>query len=121
MGPGDNLVIGCNAMGKDGMPPVTAVMNWNTGAVTMVEDIGGTDMVEDNARNNQYYTASRLQPGGPVLGVIDAATNKLIQKIAIHGGYPHSVTSDEASGMVYVPVGVVGGGDGMIHVYAPAE
>ena len=121
MGPGDNLVVGCNASGKEGMPPVTAVMNWKTGAVVaMVPEIGGADMVDYNAKNNQYYTASRLQPGGPVLGVIDAGTNKLVQKIAIHGGYPHSVTSDEASGMVYVPVGVVGGGDGTIHVYAPA-
>jgi len=122
MGPGDNFVVGCNAMGKDGMPPVTAIMNAKTGAVVaMVEGIGGADMVNYNAKNNQYYTASRTQPGGPVLGVIDAATNKLTQKIAIQGGYPHSVTSDEASGMVYLPVGVVGGGDGTIHVFAPAS
>ena len=109
-------------MGKDGMPPVTAIMNAKTGAVVaMIEDIGGADMVNYNAKNNQYYTASRTQPGGPVLGVIDAATNKLVQKIAIQGGYPHSVTSDDTSGMVYLPVGTVSGGDGTIHVFAPAS
>ena len=52
--------------------------------------------------------------------MIDAATNKLVQKIAITGGNPHSVASSEADGHVFVPVGVSGGGDGTIHVYAPA-
>jgi DNA-binding beta-propeller fold protein YncE len=121
-GPNGNFVVGCNANGKEDMPPVTAIMNAATGTVVaMVEGIGGADMVNYNAHNNQYYTASRLQPGGPVLGVIDATTNKLVQKIAIKGGYPHSVASDEASGQVYLPVGTVDGGDGTIHVYAPAS
>jgi DNA-binding beta-propeller fold protein YncE len=121
-GPNGNFVVGCNANGKDDMPPVTAVMNAGSGAlVTMVEGIGGADMVNYNARNNQYYTASRLQPGGPVLGVIDAATNKLVQKIPVKGGYPHSVASDDATGQVYLPVGAVDGGDGTIHVYGPGQ
>jgi len=120
-GPGDNLVVGCGANGKEGMPPVTGVINVKTGAVVLVPEIGGADMVNYNAHNNQYYTASRSQPGGAVIGVIDAKTNKLVQKIDTHGGYPHSVTSDEATGYVYVPVGTVDGGDGTIHVYAPAK
>ncbi len=118
-GPGDAIVVGCNANGKGGMPPVIAVLNAKTDTIMLVPGIGGADMVNYNARNNQYYTASRTQPGGPVLGVIDAGTNALVQTIAIQGGYPHSVTSDEASGQVYLPVGVVDGGDGTIHVFAP--
>ena len=78
-------------------------------------------MVNYNAKNGQYYTASRDNPGGPVLGVIDAKTNTLVQKVAITGGNPHSVTSSETTGHVYVPVGAVGGGDGMIHVFAPSK
>ena len=119
-GPGDRFVVGCNANGKDGMPPVTAIIDAKAGrVVAMVAGIGGADMVNYNARNNQYYTASRTQPGGPVLGVIDATTHQLVQTIPIQGGYPHSVTSDEASGLVYLPVGVVDGGDGTIHVFGP--
>jgi DNA-binding beta-propeller fold protein YncE len=78
-------------------------------------------MVAYNRRNNQYYTASFRNQGGPVLGVIDAGTNRLVQTIPIPGGSPHSVAASEATGHVYVPVGAIGGGDGTIHVYAPAE
>lgn len=118
-GPDDNFVLGCTADGKE-MPAVTMIMNAKTGAVVAtVAGIGGEDMVNYNAKNGQYYTASRDNPGGPVLGVIDAKTNALVQKVAITGGNPHSVTSSEITGHVYVPVGAVGGGDGTIHVYAP--
>lgn len=120
-GPDDNFVLGCNANGKT-MPAVTVVMNAKTGdVVATVPGIGGADMVNYNARNHQYYTGSRDNPGGPALGVIDAVTNKLVQTIPLKGGNPHSVASSEANGHVYVPVGGFGGGDGTIHVYAPAS
>lgn len=124
MGPGDNFVVGCNASGEDDMPPVTIVMSSKTGAVVArVDGIGAEDMVDYNPKNNQYYTASRAQPGGPVLGVIDAATNKLVQKISLpKGSNPHSVASDPTTGHVFVPVGASdAGGDGMIHVFAPGS
>ena len=120
-GPNDNFVLGCSADGKD-MPAITVIMNAKTGAVVAtVPGIAGADMVNYNAKNGQYYTASRDNPGGPALGVIDAKTNKLVQTIPLKGGNPHSVTSSEANGHVYVPVGAAGGGDGTIHVYAPAS
>ena len=120
-GPNDNFVLGCIADGKD-MPAVTVIMNAKTGAVVAtVPGIGGADMVNYNAKNGQYYTASRDNPGGPALGVIDATTNTLVQTIPLKGGNPHSVTSSEGNGHVYVPVGGSGGGDGTIHVYAPAS
>lgn len=86
--------------------------------VASIPDIGGADMVDHNKRNNQHYVAARNLKGGPVLGVIDAATNKLVQKILLTGGNLHSVASSEANGHVFVPVGSTGG-DGTIHVYAP--
>jgi hypothetical protein len=57
-------------------------------------------------------------PGGPVLGVIDARTNKLLEKVAIKGGNPHSVAVDQTNGHVFMPVGAQDGGCGCIHVYA---
>ena len=117
-----NFVLGCGADGKDDMPAVTTIMNAKTGAVVaVVPGVGAADMVDYNARNDQYYTASRNNPGGPVLGVIDAKTNKLVQTIALIGGNPHSVASSETTGHVYVPVGGFGGGDGTIHVFKPVE
>ena len=117
-----NFVLGCGADGKDDMPPVTTIMNAKTGAVVaVVPGVGAADMVDYNAKNDQYYTASRNNPGGPVLGVIDAKTNKLVQAIALLGGNPHSVASSETTGRVYVPVGGFGGGDGTIHVFEPVK
>lgn len=119
-GAGGNFVLGCDADGKE-MPAEIVVMNARSGSVVAtVPGIGGADMVNYNARNGQYYTASRGNPGGPALGVIDATTNKLIQTIPIKGGTPHSVTSSEVNGHVYVPVGATDGGDGTIHIFAPA-
>ncbi len=117
-----NFILGCGADGKDDMPPVITIMDSKTGAVVaVVPGIGAADMVDYNAKNDQYYTGSRNQPGGPVLGVIDAKTNTLLQKIVLVGGNPHSVASSEETGRVYVPVGGSGGGDGTIHVYEPAK
>jgi DNA-binding beta-propeller fold protein YncE len=120
-GPNDNFVLGCGADGKN-MPAVTTIMNAKTGqVVAVIEGVGAADMVDYNAKNGQYYTASRNNPGGPVLGVIDAKTNALIQTIALTGGNPHSVASSETTGKVYVPVGGFGGGDGTIHVYESSK
>jgi DNA-binding beta-propeller fold protein YncE len=119
-GPNGNFLLGCGADGKE-MPAVMTIMNAKTGkTVAVVPGIGGADMVDYNAKNGQYYTASRNNPGGPVLGVIDAKTNTLVQSIPLIGGNPHSVASSEVTGKVYVPVGGFGGGDGTIHVFAPA-
>lgn len=119
-GPGDDFILGCTADGRR-MPAVTLVMNAATGAVVAtIPGLGGSDEVNYNARNGQYYTASRDDPGGPALGVIDAATRTLVQVIRITGGTPHSVASSEATGKVYLPVGATGGGDGTVHVFAPA-
>jgi len=118
-GPKGNFVLGCNADG-DKMPAIITIVNWRTGkVVAIVPEIGGADMVDYNKRNNQYYVAARALKGGPVLGVIDAGTNKLVQKIAITGGNPHSVASSEANGHVFFPVGSPNGGCGCIQVYAP--
>ncbi len=118
-GPDGNFLLGCAADGKT-MPAITVIMNARTGGVVaIIPGLGGSDEVNYNSKNNQYYTASRDNPGGPALGVIDAASNSLVQTVAITGGTPHSVTSSEATGHVYVPVGATGGGDGTIHVYAP--
>ena len=118
-GPGGNFVLGCNADG-DKMPAIITIMNYKTGKVVAnVADIGGADMVTYNKKNDQYYIAARALKGGPVLGVIDAKTNKLVQKIAIAGGNPHSVASSETNGHVFVPVGAQNNGCGCIQVYAP--
>jgi DNA-binding beta-propeller fold protein YncE len=120
-GPNGNFLLGCSADGKN-MPPVLTIMNAHSGqVVAVVPGIGGADMVDYNHHNGQYYAASRSNPQGPVLAVIDARTNTLVQTLALPGGGPHSLASSEISGKVYVPVGALNGGDGTIHVFAPTH
>jgi len=118
-GAGSNFVLGCTADGKE-MPPIITVMNAKTGKVVKnVADIGGADMVAFNPKADQYYTGSRNMPGGPVLGVIDAKTNALVQKIALNSGNPHSVAVNYANNHVFVPQSSKGGGCGCVLVFAP--
>src|SRR5689334_16355184 len=120
-GPGGNFALGCTANGKE-MPAIITVMNYKTGKVVKeVADIGGADMVAYNPKAGQYYTGSRDMPEGHVLGIIDAKTNTLVDKIVIKGGNPHSVAVNAANGHVYMPVGSPGGGCGCVTVFGPAK
>jgi DNA-binding beta-propeller fold protein YncE len=118
-GPGNRLVIGCNAGGKkSGLKPIIQIINGDTGApVATVADIGAADEVAYSAKNGQYYISARQMPNGPVLGVIDAKTNTLLQSIPT-GGNAHSVAVSDVSGHVYVPLPKTGGPcGGCIGVY----
>lgn len=118
-GPGGNFALGCTADGKE-MPAIITVMNYKTGKVVKeVADIGAADMVSYNPKTGQYYTGSRAMPGGPVLGIIDAKTNTLVDKVAIKGGNPHSVDANHANGHVFMPAGSANGGCGCVMVFAP--
>jgi DNA-binding beta-propeller fold protein YncE len=119
-GADNNFALGCTASGKDDMPPIITIMNAKTGQIVKnVADIGGADMVAYNPKTAQYYTGSRLMPGGPVLGVIDTKTNAVIQKIALTTGNPHSVAVNHANSHVFVPQSSKGGGCGCVLVFAP--
>jgi DNA-binding beta-propeller fold protein YncE len=110
-GPDENFVLGCTAKDQDGMPPVILVVNARTrSTVARIPDIGGADMVAYSARSNQYYIGAAGMPGGGVLGVIDAAANKLVETIPLSGGgTPHSVAVDDKTGRVFVPSSAEGG------------
>jgi DNA-binding beta-propeller fold protein YncE len=120
-GPDQNFVLGCSVRGKDDMPAIIVVMNAKTGnVVATIADIGGADMVAYSKKNNQYYIGGGNNPGGGTLGVIDADSNKLVQKIAMKGAStPHSVAVDDNTGHVLVPGGSGDGGCSCIQVLAP--
>jgi DNA-binding beta-propeller fold protein YncE len=117
-GPNQNFVLGCSVRGKDGMPPIIQIMNAKSGkVVATVADIGGADMVAYSAKNKQYYIGGGNNPDGAALGVIDANTNKLVQKVPQKGqSTPHSVAVNDKNGHVFVPGG--DGGCNCIQVYA---
>src|SRR5262249_54838843 len=99
-GADQNFALGCQANGgANGLPPIIVIMNAKTGAVVAnVAGIGGADMVGYSAKNGQYYSGSANQPGGPVIGVIDAKTYALAQKIPITGNGSSKVAADESNG-----------------------
>src|SRR5438105_689264 len=106
-GPGTLIVVGCSAGSATrtpGMAPVTIVLDVKTETIVKrVTGIGGEDEVWYDAAKQRYYTGSRDQPGGPVLGVIDARTNTLLETIPT-GTNAHSVAADAKTGSVWVPL-----------------
>ena len=46
-----------------------------------VRGVGGSDEVWFNRGDQRFYTASRANPGSPVLGIIDAESQSLVQVV----------------------------------------
>ena len=104
VGEGKNLVVGCGAGSKaSGMSPATVVLDLGTEKTTAITEVGGEDEVWYNPSAHQYYTASRDQPGGPVLGIIDATTNKWVANVPTAKN-AHSVAADSATNAIFVPL-----------------
>jgi DNA-binding beta-propeller fold protein YncE len=119
LGVGNELIIGCNyGQTKDKRPPVQMIFDVKAGKVTeTIPGIGGTDMSGADPGLGLYYTASAGNGEGSALGVIDAKTHKLIQKIPT-AGRAHSVAVNTKTHHVYVPEAEMGG-CGCIRVFAP--
>ena len=119
-GVGNELIIGCNyGQTKDKRPPVQMVFDVKANKVTAtIAGIGGTDMSGADPGLGLYYTASAGNGEGSALGVIDAKTHTLIQKIPT-AGRAHSVAVNTKNHHVYLPEGATGGGCGCIRVFAP--
>jgi len=125
VGPNENILLGCTPQNNPS-DVITLVMNAVSRTQTPVVHITGSDEVWYNAGDNRYYTASNRDcavPGSPcptasqqkaVLGVIDAGTNTLIEKVP-QSSNSHSVAASKGN-FIFVPqvapVATVGpGGD----------
>ena len=109
------LFLGCNAKTQ------LSVLDSKAGKVVAdIPSVGGSDESSVNNKLDQYYSALNGNPGGPILSVVDAKTNKLSQKMPTGPG-AHSVAASEANGRVYVPIAVeangLKGGCGCITMY----
>ncbi|HLH98710.1 MAG TPA: hypothetical protein VKW08_26670 [Xanthobacteraceae bacterium] len=119
-GVGNEIMIGCNyGQTKDKRPPVQMIFDVKQNKITeTMPGIGGTDMTGADAGLGLYYSAASGNGEGSALGVFDAKTHKLIQKIPT-AGRAHSVAVNTKNHHVYVPEGTEGGGCGCIRVFAP--
>jgi hypothetical protein len=88
--------------------PKQVIMDARNGAIDRdVFGVGGSDEVWFNSGDGRYYTASRANPQGPVLGVIDAKSQKLLQVVPtapLGYGSPHSVAANRHNNHVFVPL-----------------
>src|SRR5258707_7547500 len=81
-GPEGNDFLCCNAgTPRLGLPAKQVVVNVKTGKATDITGVGGSDESAVNNKLGQYYGALNGDPGGPILIVVDALNNRLLQKI----------------------------------------
>jgi DNA-binding beta-propeller fold protein YncE len=112
VGPNQEMVVGCTKE-RDAR---SMIVNVRTGGVVAtVTEVGGSDQVWYNPGDHRYYLAARANPGGPVLGVIDAMTHRWVENIPTTKD-AHSVAVDPRTNQVFVPltnrgVGVYATGD----------
>jgi hypothetical protein len=111
-------------------------MNVKSGhAVATIPQVGGSDEVWYDSVTRHYYLGARSDENKtgvttPVLGTIDAETNKFDGNIATSTS-AHSVAADTRSHHVFVPIGFVAAGasdptnpcptKGCIAVYLPSS
>jgi hypothetical protein len=81
-----------------------------------VAGVSGSDEVWFNKGDGNYYLAARNNPGGPVLGVIDAQSMTLVQLVPtintpaktspppVPAGSSHSVAANPKNNHVFVPL-----------------
>jgi hypothetical protein len=122
-GPGDNFLVGCADHDGEAFPPNEYVINGTTGAIiTQITNVGGVDEIWYNAGDNRYYLAARDMPNGPVMGVIDAATNLWLENVTTNAN-SHSIAVDSSTNHAFVPLQAGGictsqSGNGCVGVYA---
>ncbi len=106
-GPGTDILMGCKSgASAPDMPSHTVVVDIKTEKpVARIEQVGGSDEVWYNPGNKMYFLAARDFSGGPVLGVIDASTNKWVANPTTVKN-SHSVAADPKTNAVFVPLSV---------------
>jgi DNA-binding beta-propeller fold protein YncE len=98
LGPRSQALVGCSD------PSRSIVQDVRTGdVVATIEQVGGSDEVWFNRGDDHYYLAARNNPGGPVLGIIDAATNTFTKNVPTANN-AHSVAADRKNNHVFVPL-----------------
>ena len=126
LGPRQDLLLGCsvvfdtagatwNAAGTTTAAPISVIMDARDGKIDkMVAGVSGSDEVWFNPGDGRYYLAARNQAGGPVLGVIDARSQTLLQVVptinvggkanVFPAGTAHSVAVNPRNNSVLVPL-----------------
>lgn len=105
LGPRRNLLLGCALANTTAVTPLaTQVIDDFSGAVTAtIPQVSGSDQVAYDSNSQTYFLAARDNPGGSVLGIIDARTNAFLGNVPTGKG-AHSVAVDPLNNHVFVPL-----------------
>jgi hypothetical protein len=103
-GPGNNFLVGCADHDGTAFPPNEYVIDGTSGAIlAQITNVGGVDEIWYNPGDNKYYVAARDMPNGPVMGVIDAASNTWLVNVPTNTN-SHSVAVDPNTNHAFVPM-----------------
>lgn len=102
LGTGGKLMVGCGVASQSILLDPNA--NNGNGSTKAFSQVSGEDMVWFDPTSNRYFLAARLNPGGPVLGIIDGLSETFLENVLTTPG-DHSVAADPVSGEVFVPFG----------------
>jgi hypothetical protein len=112
VGPHDHVVLGCTP-GNNPSDKITLVIDAKTKQEIPVAGVTGSDEVFFNRGDRRYYLGASKDLSGAVLGIVDAETNLLVEKIPQSTG-SHSVAADSLLNRIFVPqvapASVVGSG-----------
>jgi len=103
-GPGNNFLVGCADHDGEAFPPNEYVIDGTAGTIlAQITNVGGVDEIWYNSGDNKYYVAARDMPNGPVMGVIDAATNVWLENVTTNSN-SHSIAVDSSNNHAFVPL-----------------
>jgi len=102
LGANGKLMVGCGVASQSILLDPNA--NGGNGSTKAFPQVSGEDMVWFDPTTDRFFLAARLNPGGPVLGIIDGLTETFLQNVPTTPG-DHSVAVDPVSGEVFVPFG----------------
>ncbi len=102
LGPKHNLLVGCSLTNN------SQIFSTQNGTLlATIPQVSGSDEIWFNPGDNKFYLAARGNSpaaGGPVLGVIDALTNKFVTNISTSAS-AHSVSVESRNNHIFVPFG----------------
>ena len=105
LGSHTDLLVGCSDDAVTaGFPAHSLILDARSDTiVARIVQVGGSDEVYADPRAHRYYLAAVKNPGGLVLGIVDARTRRWIANLP-SGPDAHSVAADPRSGQVFVPI-----------------
>ncbi len=105
LGPGGNLLVGCSDDAvAAGFGARSLLLDPTNGKLLRTYgQVGGSDEVWYDPAWGRFLLAAVAEPGGSVLGVIDALNGRWLRNLRT-GAHAHSVAADPVNGRAFVPV-----------------